>query len=332
VRFARLAAGVLAASVALFGAAGAYADKTSGTNRDAATARADGAELARKTRSAALELYGLEAQLARVRTQLAGLRAQTAAAARLERQERAHLAEAQGILAEAEASLGARLRELYVEGEPDALAILLGAESLEDAISTLDSLGRFAERDTAIVAQVKEARHELRLSVQDLTSKAARLRALTLQAEAAEASLLAARKERLTYLARLAEARRLNQAELARLVNIAKHAEEKAEEIGGGGSNPLPGDPAGPGTRLTVLATGYSLPGTTATGIPVAWGVVAVDPSVIPLGTRMYVPGYGEGVAADTGSAVRGRVIDLWFPTRAQALAWGRRTVTITIH
>jgi len=62
------------------------------------------------------------------------------------------------------------------------------------------------------------------------------------------------------------------------------------------------------------------------------WGVVAVDPSVIPLGTRMTIPGYGEGVAADTGSAVRGRMIDLWFPTTAQALAWGRRTVTITLH
>jgi 3D (Asp-Asp-Asp) domain-containing protein len=83
---------------------------------------------------------------------------------------------------------------------------------------------------------------------------------------------------------------------------------------------------------MTVSSTGYSLPGRTATGIPVGWGVVAVDPSVIRLGTRMTIPGYGEGVAADTGSAVRGATIDLWFPTLGQALAWGRRTVTITIH
>jgi 3D (Asp-Asp-Asp) domain-containing protein len=53
---------------------------------------------------------------------------------------------------------------------------------------------------------------------------------------------------------------------------------------------------------------------------------------VIPLGTRMTIPGYGEGIAADIGSAVRGAMIDVWFPTRAQALAWGTRTVTITIH
>jgi 3D (Asp-Asp-Asp) domain-containing protein len=53
---------------------------------------------------------------------------------------------------------------------------------------------------------------------------------------------------------------------------------------------------------------------------------------VIPLGTRITVPGYGEAVAADTGSAVTGYTIDLWFPTLADALAWGRRTVTITLH
>jgi 3D (Asp-Asp-Asp) domain-containing protein len=72
--------------------------------------------------------------------------------------------------------------------------------------------------------------------------------------------------------------------------------------------------------------------GSTATGAPAGWGVVAVDPSVIPLGTQLAIPGYGSGVAADTGSAVSGATVDLWFPTRAQARAWGRRTVTITLH
>ena len=82
---------------------------------------------------------------------------------------------------------------------------------------------------------------------------------------------------------------------------------------------------------LSVSAIGYSLRGTTATGLPVGHGIVAVDPSVIPLGTRLSVPGYGDAVAADTGSAIQGAVIDLWFPTVAEAHAWGRRTVTITV-
>ncbi len=83
---------------------------------------------------------------------------------------------------------------------------------------------------------------------------------------------------------------------------------------------------------LTVSATGYTIKGRTSTGIPTAPGVVAVDPAVIPLGTRLTIPGYGVGVAADTGGAVHGNTIDVWFPTAAEALRWGRRTVTVTIH
>jgi 3D (Asp-Asp-Asp) domain-containing protein len=83
---------------------------------------------------------------------------------------------------------------------------------------------------------------------------------------------------------------------------------------------------------LTVLATGYAIRGRTATGISTGWGVAAVDPAVIPLGTRINVPGYGQAVAADVGSGIRGAMIDLWFPSIARARAWGRRTVTIVLH
>jgi 3D (Asp-Asp-Asp) domain-containing protein len=67
-------------------------------------------------------------------------------------------------------------------------------------------------------------------------------------------------------------------------------------------------------------------------GIPVARGVVAVDPKIIPLRSRLLVPGYGKGIAADVGTAIRGRIIDLWFPTPAEARAWGRRTVVVTVR
>jgi 3D (Asp-Asp-Asp) domain-containing protein len=84
--------------------------------------------------------------------------------------------------------------------------------------------------------------------------------------------------------------------------------------------------------QLKVDAVAYSLPGSTALGVPVGRGVVAVDPKLIPLGTKLQVPGYGPGLAADVGYAVKGRIIDLWFPTTAKARKWGRRTVTITIY
>lgn len=89
------------------------------------------------------------------------------------------------------------------------------------------------------------------------------------------------------------------------------------------------------GTEMTAEASAYT-PGVdcgyyTATGAKAGYGIIAVDPSVIPLGTRMYVPGYGYGVAADTGGAIKGYRIDLCFDTLSEALSWGRRTVTITI-
>jgi 3D (Asp-Asp-Asp) domain-containing protein len=89
--------------------------------------------------------------------------------------------------------------------------------------------------------------------------------------------------------------------------------------------------PPRPGGTMTVYATGYCLKGTTATGLPVGPGIVATDPSVIPLGTRMTIPGYGEGVAADTGSGIQGRRIDVWIKSCEDAGAFGR-TVTITFH
>jgi len=111
--------------------------------------------------------------------------------------------------------------------------------------------------------------------------------------------------------------------------------EEYARDDGLGGCVDVAAAPArveASGSTITVSATGYSLAGRTATGLPVGYGVAAVDPSVIPLGTHMTIPGYGSAVAADTGGGVSGATIDLWFPTVAQANAWGRRTITIVLH
>lgn len=88
--------------------------------------------------------------------------------------------------------------------------------------------------------------------------------------------------------------------------------------------------------RWVMESTGYSphdpgVTGITYTGAIMKKGVVAVDPVIIPLGTKMYIMGYGEGVAADIGSAIRGNIIDLAFDNRGQALEWGRRRVLVYI-
>jgi len=69
----------------------------------------------------------------------------------------------------------------------------------------------------------------------------------------------------------------------------------------------------------------------TATGVKARRGIVAVDPRVIPLGTRLYVSGYGKGLAADTGGAIKGYCVDLCFDTYEEAVRFGRRQVEVYI-
>ena len=91
---------------------------------------------------------------------------------------------------------------------------------------------------------------------------------------------------------------------------------------------------------MTVEATAYTAycngcSGTTANGTDLRANphlkVIAVDPRVIPLGTKVWVEGYGEAVAADTGGAIKGNKIDVFIPNKSGAYEWGRRTVTIKI-
>ncbi len=91
---------------------------------------------------------------------------------------------------------------------------------------------------------------------------------------------------------------------------------------------------------LTMVATGYDgcyecnkpyYGQPSYIGLPLARGIVAVDPKVIPMGTKLYVEGYGEAIAADQGNAIKGNRIDLYFDTHQQALNYGKKTVKVTI-
>ena len=84
----------------------------------------------------------------------------------------------------------------------------------------------------------------------------------------------------------------------------------------------------------SYVATAYSLRGRTASGRPVAKGLIAADPRHLPLGSRVRLEAgaySGEYLVADTGSMVRGRRIDIWTPTSREAMRFGRRTVKLTI-
>lgn len=259
------------------------------------------------------------------------------------------LAAARRTLAVSRRQLADHLRTLYEQGNPDPVAVVLGAASIDDALTKLDGLTRMSDQSRQIVADAGAAQVRLRRVGAALSLERRKLDAALAAALRTEHGLASARADRLDYVSGLRARQRLKEAQIRSLLATAQRVEARSQEIqsaaaaGATGSPPAAGTPtvtaqAAPATAtaggrtLTVSATGYSLPGHTASGLPVGWGVVAVDPSVIPLGTKLTIPGYGEAAAADVGSGVRGAMIDLWFPTLAQARAWGRRTVTITLH
>jgi 3D (Asp-Asp-Asp) domain-containing protein len=334
-RESRLAVGLglgaaLLLGVFLPGAEGA------GPKKGAGALHQQQAGLAARSHTALLSLYALDSRLASARSELAGLRSR-AEGLELERERvQQEIEVVAGNLKASQRLLGDRLRALYEEGEPDAIAVLLGATSLDDAVTRLDELERSASQGAQAARDARDGRSKLQGLGLELAARIQEVRALQARAERTATALETARANRISYLKALRRQQSLTRRQIAALDSraqkvVAKTLAVQAQTAAPAGGTAAPSVSDGART-LTVTSTGYSMAGRTATGLPVGPGIVAVDPSVIPLGTRMTIPGYGEGVAADTGGAVQGMTIDLWFPTLAEALAWGRRTVTITLH
>ncbi|WP_018131519.1 ubiquitin-like domain-containing protein [Effusibacillus pohliae] len=83
--------------------------------------------------------------------------------------------------------------------------------------------------------------------------------------------------------------------------------------------------------KLVMSASAYVAGGRTATGRVAQYGIAAVDPNVIPLGTKLYIEGYGYAIAADTGGAIQGNRIDLVFNSQEECMQFGRRQVVVYI-
>jgi 3D (Asp-Asp-Asp) domain-containing protein/septal ring factor EnvC (AmiA/AmiB activator) len=305
------------------------ADSPSSLREHAQALRAENGELGQQARAAWLSAVSLDTRLAQTRAALGRLQARRQAIAKQRAEAQLQLGVARRGLRISCQRLAMRLRALYERGDTDPLAVLLDSRSIGEAIERLDGLDRVAGQDEHYVAAAKTARKRLLVQTRILAGREAEARRAEEAAAATASALDSAIRERQALLARLALERRENSTQASSLDSRAREL-ASLQPTAAPGASGLPTAPTA--GALSVTATGYSLAGRTATGVAVGWGVVAVDPGVIPLGTRMTIPGYGEGVAADTGGAVVGARIDLWFPTEAEALAWGTRSVTITLR
>ncbi|MED4797392.1 LysM peptidoglycan-binding domain-containing protein [Priestia megaterium] len=130
------------------------------------------------------------------------------------------------------------------------------------------------------------------------------------------------------------------QAEQAQAEQAQKEQQQAQAEQAQKQQQPAESSQQASGKSMTVEATAYTAncagcSGTTATGVDLKANpnqkVIAVDPSVIPLGSKVYVEGYGEAVAADTGGAIKGNRIDVFVPSEGDAQQFGRKSVKITV-
>ncbi len=314
--------------------------------------------MSRSEAAALLELYAAESSLARAQANLSHLEERSARLARTERSAHRQAEIVRRSLAASQKRVAVLLRDLYVQGEPDPISVILGATSLDEAVAGIEGLSRATALNERLAIEAGQKSRRLgRLQVRLAHQRASLNLSRSAARDGAErlAAAVAGRRETIDAVRRR---RSLTAQRLTALQSQAREAERLSADLtasstqsgaasAGAGSasegtpdaptetaaaTPPPA-PAPAGTRTLVAdVVAYHLPGKTASGLPVGVGVIAVDPTVIPLGTRLFVPGYGPAVAADVGSAIRGNIIDLWMPTTAQALAWGRRTVTITIY
>ncbi len=334
-RPARFAAPLLLVFIgcAICGAVGAAsgANPSKSDIGSVASLRRTNETLTQRIHTATLDLYSLDAQLGRAHAQLAALQAERERIARERASLRLRLDVTRQNARVADRRIAILVRNLYEQQTSDPLAIVLGAQSLDDAITTLDDLNRSAQTHQQIAQTSRDARISLTALRRTLEQQDAHVRANEEAAARAEAALVQARGARSALISDLSARRNFAEGQIARIDALASASAAATAPAAATAS--APGAAVSTGARtITVTATAYSTEGATATGIPAGWGTIAVDPSVIPLGTRLTIPGYGDGVAADTGSAVTGSTIDLWFPTDRQALAWGRRAVVVTLH
>ena len=193
------------------------------------------------------------------------------------------------------------------ENEETITRIVVSEKEVQDISSSFLALA--TEGEAVQSAKTKIAAKEK--AEKEAAEKAAAEKAA--KEQAAREAQAAAEKEAAEQAAAEAAAQATAQAAMTQpvgqtfIMESTAYSSDPADALGGG----------------TVTATGQNL-----LTNPMA---VAVDPNVIPLGTRLYVEGYGEAIASDTGGAIKGNIVDVHFSTYEQCIQWGRRQVKVTI-
>lgn len=214
-------------------------------------------------------------------------------------------------------ALNARVRSIYVNGHTSKLVMLVSAKGVDDYMNRADMMHKMAQKDSQLITETKAEAGALQASMTQLKSDKKEVERVSADLRTRKDRLEKSRSERASLISAAG-------AKSPQVVAQSTQIETKIKQI-----NPpvtVNGRPSG--KVLQMVATAYSpeepgLDDHTASGMRATRGVVAVDPRVIPLGTRLNVEGYGNCIAGDTGSAIKGNRIDLCFDTLQEMNAYG---------
>ena len=295
-------------------------------------------ELDANYQQALRDLVAVDSEVNRYSNEIAGTNQRRADIQAAIAEDQARLDEYQSQLNNRQGALEKRLRGSYKSDDVGYLEMVMGAGDISDFLNRVDMINYIAEEDRQLITAVQDAKRGIEEKIANLSDMRNQLAGTAEQLGAAQTNLLDAKGRQQSVVGSLQSEMQANQGQVAQLQAEAASIEarmndmqQQATSVSSGGGSGYSPPPSGGGASYSMEATAYCLGGTTASGMPVGHGIIAVDPSVIRLGSRVHVSGYGDAIAADTGGAIVGNRIDVWLPC-GDAYAWGRRTVTVTVY
>lgn len=246
------------------------------------------------------------------------------------------------------ASLGEakeKLTELKATQEKTQAQLKQNSQSLEAETTKLDEKmanlkQELADNKTSLekISQDKEVEKARQAAEKAQAEKEAKAAEVAKAAEAEKASKAATAQAQEKARAEASSQASVQSSKPAASASSSQQTTQTSEQPKQEPVQPAPSTPTTSGRTMQMESTGYSCAESvntffTAMGIDLRQNpqVVAVDPSVIPLGSMVEVSGYGIAIAGDTGGAIKGNIIDVHFPTVEQCIQWGRRSVTVTV-
>ncbi|MGM0367903.1 MAG: 3D domain-containing protein [Actinomycetota bacterium] len=214
-----------------------------------------------------------------------------------------------------------RIVYTYKYGRDDVAKFVLSAKNINEIVNNLYLFKNIMEKDAKLIEQYRYDKEEFERVSRKSEEKKKEMEQLKEKIIIEEQNLQKSIQENKALLERVKSER----SEIENLLNEVKKRIAKIQPPG----LTLVGEWEMVATAYYSGGGGLNGNGITAIGLSVKKGVVAVDPKVIPLGTRLFIPGYGEALAADTGGWIKGKRIDLAFDSLEECYGFGRRKLRI---